>query len=83
MRKYYQWNDREWQLVHTHFKSWIENRSQTGTKGPLPGKVAIMEFLKQNSVLESMSDKEKITVIKTKIFNERTKYRNTISFDFV
>ena len=82
-RNYYQWADWEWNRLHNHFKSQIRDISQIGTKGPLPSKVAITAFLKENSILESLSEAEKIRIIKTKIFNERTKYRKEFQSDII
>ena len=75
-RKYYQWADWEWDRLNKHFVSQIQDISQVGTKGPLPSKVAISAFLKENNILKSLSEAvENIKVIKTKNFNERTKFR--------
>ena len=82
-RNYYQWSDWEWNRLHNHFKSQIRDISQIGAKGPLPSKVAITAFLKENSILESLSEAEKIRIIKTKIFNERTKYRKEFQSDII
>lgn len=82
-RKYYQWANWEWDRLNNHFVSQIQDQdiSEVGTKGPLPSKVAITAFLKENNILEFLSEAEKIKVIKTKIFNERTKFRRKFQCD--
>ena len=37
-RSYHQWSDCETETLRSYFRSWVEDVSQSGAKGRLPGK---------------------------------------------
>ena len=53
-----------------HFRSYIEDSSAVGVKGPLPGKSDLLSFLKQNPILGDQPDTKRFDILKTKTFNE-------------
>lgn len=76
-RRYFKWSDDQTRTVRSYFNNYISNVRITGTKGALPGKSQILAFI-ENSLLFHESDipeDEQISLIKTKVFNERTKER--------
>ena len=79
-RRYVQWKEHEYELVKRHFRSYIEDRSAVGVKGPLPGKSDLLSFLKQNPILGDHPDTKRVAILKTKIFNERKKYRKVFNY---
>ncbi|GFR59620.1 histone-lysine N-methyltransferase SETD8-A [Elysia marginata] len=79
-RRYVQWKEHEYELVKRHFRSYIEESSAGGFKGPLPGKSDLLSFLKQNPILGDHPDTKRIDILKTKIFNERKKYRSVFNY---
>ena len=82
-RRYVKWTDEDWTLVKNHFKSAIEDLSTNGVKGPLPGKSVIVGFLREHAILGSLEEKEKVAILKAKLFNERTKYRRACQFSAI
>ncbi|GFR91066.1 histone-lysine N-methyltransferase SETD8-A [Elysia marginata] len=79
-RRYVQWKEHEYELVKRHFRSYIEDSSAVGVNGPLPGKLGLLSFLKQNPILGDHPDTKRIDILKTKIFNERKKYRSVFNY---
>ena len=67
-------------IVKRHFWSYIEDSSVVGVKGPLPGKSDLLLFLKQNPILGDHPDTKRVDILKTKIFNERKKYRTVFNY---
>ncbi|XP_022098212.1 uncharacterized protein LOC110983333 isoform X2 [Acanthaster planci] len=77
-RTYFQWNQKDFAYVQQEFKSYIMDTTFSGAKGPLPGSKQIAHFLKKfPHVLSDFRGtwKEKKLLVKTKVFNERSKAR--------
>jgi len=70
-RIYTKWTEHDSKLVICHFKHHITDNTN---KGRLPGKREVLDFLEKHSVLEGCADKVKL--IKTKVYNEKKKFRN-------
>ncbi|XP_035827140.1 uncharacterized protein LOC101860428 isoform X2 [Aplysia californica] len=70
-RRYTRWTEEDCALIKTHFKHYI---TDTSNKGRLPGKKEVLAFLEKYKILEGHNDK--ISLVKSKVFNEKTKYRN-------
>lgn len=82
-RGYYRWSRVDTELVTGFFKEYI-NTNHFSQRGSLPGVQCVNRFLAQNpSVLPGISEKIKVTLIKTKVFNERKKHRDQTKFDTV
>ena len=79
-RRYVQWKESEYELVKRYFRSYIEDSSAVGVKGSLPGKSDLLSFLKQHPILADCHEKQRIDILKTKIFNERKKYRHVLTY---
>ncbi|XP_070212643.1 uncharacterized protein [Littorina saxatilis] len=81
-RKYNVWNMRDEQEVSRFFSVYIKAHG-VGSKGSLPGVVEVKKFLTEHPIFSNstLPEKEKITLVKTKVFNERNKYRNKAKFD--
>ena len=69
-RNYTKWSEAESNLVKEYFKDYI---SDTTNNGRLPGKHEVLKFLEEVSILEGYENK--IHLVKTKVFNEKKKYR--------
>ncbi len=70
-RPYTKWVEEESKLIKRYFKEYI---TDTTNKGRLPGKKEVLKFLEINPILQGR--KNKVYLIKTKVFNEKTTYRN-------
>ena len=81
-RRYVKWDDKDYEIVKNYFKHFIEDISASGVKGSLPSKAQLLLFLTEHNVLKDLSEKDKINVIKIKIFNERAKYRRCFAETF-
>lgn len=77
-RRYFKWSNKDAELVKHYFKDHIIDRSQ-GAKGSLPGKSAILNFLKKYPIFmnEPTTLTEQVSIVKTKVFNERQKARSS------
>ncbi|XP_069108879.1 uncharacterized protein [Argopecten irradians] len=74
------WGSKETHKVRTHFSSWIDDTSSFDRKGPLPGKKEIDAFLKVNpEVLHQFSKEKRVSLMRTKLFNERNKSRSRVN----
>ena len=81
-RRYVKWDDKDYEIVKNYFKQFIEDISASGVKGSLPSKAQLLHFLTEHNVLKDLSEKDKISVIKVKIFNERAKFRRYLAQTF-
>ena len=81
-RRYVKWDDKDYGIVKNYFKQFIEDISASGVKGSLPSKAQLLHFLTEHIVLKDLSEKDKISVIKVKIFNERAKFRRYFAHTF-
>ena len=81
-RRYVKWDDKDYEIVKNYFKQFIEDISASGVKGSLPSKAQLLHFLTEHNVLKDLSEKDKISVIKVKIFNERAKFRRYFAETF-
>ena len=81
-RRYVKWDDKDYEIVKNYFKHFIEDISASGVKGSLPSKAQLLLFLTEHNVLKDLSEKDKISVIKVKIFNERAKFRRYFAETF-
>ena len=79
-RRYFKWSNKDAELVKDYFKDHIMDRSQ-GAKGSLPGKTAILNFLKKYPIFmnEPTTAKEHVSIVKAKVFNERQKARSSVN----
>jgi len=85
IRQYTRWIKEDSAKVELYFKAYIHDHSSHGAKGSLPSKKQIIDFLKVNTVFPQadLSERNKIKLIKTKIFNERLKERKKLHFQAV
>nr|XP_039265553.1 uncharacterized protein LOC120341162 isoform X2 [Styela clava] len=75
-KSYFRWTKDDQQKVFSYFKEAVWDLSERGTKGSLPGKCEIENFLrKYPKLFKDLEPNKKISVVKAKIFNERTKFR--------
>ena len=76
-RRYTKWNDHDSLIARNYFIDFIMNKEYTGVKGSLPGKKMINAFLEKHSIFQgtSLSHDTCVSLVKTKIFNERKKER--------
>ena len=76
-RQYTHCNDKDASNVSSHFDKYIKLKG-TGSKGSLPGAKEVEEFLYKFDIFQrqNITKKRKITLIKSKVFNERKKYRS-------
>ena len=81
-RRYVKWDDKDYEIVKNYFKQFIEDISASGVKGSLPSKAQLLHFLTEHNVLKDLSEKDKISVIKVKNFNERAKFRRYFAQTF-
>ena len=83
-RMYNQWSASDAEKVCSYFSSYIKTFG-SGSTGSLPGIAEIKHFLAENPVFteSAVSDKQKVTLVKTKVFNERKKYRSRANFSSV
>ncbi|GFR97225.1 histone-lysine N-methyltransferase SETD8-A [Elysia marginata] len=70
-RNYSKWKETESNLFKKQFKDYI---TDTTNDGRLPGKHEVLKFLEEVSILEG--HKNKVHLVKTKIFNEKKKHRD-------
>lgn len=84
-RRYKKWSDKDTKLVRHYFSEFIMSRSQAGVKGSLPGKKIVEEFLKQHNIFHNsnFSPDMLISLVKTKVFNERKKERSYQSLEML
>ena len=81
-RRYMSWSDADAKKVKSYFKEFVEDYTTSGVKGSLPGKNEIKNFLNHCRIF-SQQEVDEITLIdlvKTKVFNERNKYRKEREF---
>ncbi|XP_071795678.1 uncharacterized protein [Asterias amurensis] len=71
-RLYTKWSSKDARCCMAEFKDYINDTSQTGTKGHLPSKSKVEAFLfKYTDVLQGVQGiKVKIQLVKTKVFKE-------------
>ena len=81
-RAYFQWSSEDTLRVTSYFKNHV-HKPGDGSKGPLPGFKEIEAFLDKNEIFpnEPLKKRQKINLVKTKIFNERKKYRSRKQFE--
>ncbi|XP_069121058.1 myosin heavy chain, skeletal muscle-like isoform X4 [Argopecten irradians] len=73
------WLERDTNTVKEYFKSYIDDASRSDRAGSLPGKAKVYRFIKNHpNILGSIDVEKKISLIKTKIFNERNKTRRIV-----
>ena len=85
IRQYTRWIKEDSAKVEHYFKSYIHDHSSLGAKGSLPSTKQITDFLKVNTVFSQadLNERNKIRLIKTKIFNERLKERKKLHIQAV
>ncbi|KAK3793121.1 hypothetical protein RRG08_030204 [Elysia crispata] len=81
-RRYCKWSIKNTNLVKEFFTETIHDCTSKGSKGSLPGKTSILAFLEKHPIFKEretskFSLKEQISLVKTKIFNERNKARSS------
>ena len=78
-RPYYVWSVKDENIIEQYFSEYIKSQGE-GCKGALPGFKAIRIFLDtkegQSCSFDGLDEKRKIQLIKTKVFNNRQRYRN-------
>ena len=82
IRRYRKWSQGDAAKVAAYFTTFIDDTENlTTSKGSLPSKKSVEEFLEKNSIFndEHVSHNELISLIKTKVFNERKKKRENVS----
>ncbi|RUS91909.1 hypothetical protein EGW08_000311 [Elysia chlorotica] len=81
-RRYFRWTESNTRLVKDYFGSCIMDKDAHGSKGSLPGKKEVIEFIEKVRIFEhnNMILNDQISIIKTKIFNERQKARSSVKF---
>ena len=84
-RRYKKWSDKDTKLVKHYFSEYIRSSPQSGVKGSLPGKKIVEEFLQQHQIFQdsNLSPDMLISLVKTKVFNERKKERSYQSFEML
>ena len=80
-RQYNQWNPSDSQTVCSHFRSYIQT-IQPGSRGSLPSVAEIKAFLAENPIFSqsALCNKQLVRLVRTKIFNERKKFRSKAKF---
>ncbi|XP_070192337.1 uncharacterized protein [Littorina saxatilis] len=83
-RSYYQWEAVDTKKVESYFKSDIQKTGR-GVTGSLPGIKEIQAFLTVHDVFCGipLEKKQKVSLVRSKIFNERKKFRSKVAFDTV
>ncbi|KAK3700099.1 hypothetical protein RRG08_014107 [Elysia crispata] len=81
-RRCCKWSIKNTNLVKDFFTEIIHDCTSKGSKGSLPGKTSILAFLEKHPIfkereMSKFSLKEQISLVKTKIFNERNKARSS------
>ncbi|GFR80622.1 histone-lysine N-methyltransferase SETD8-A [Elysia marginata] len=76
VRRYFRWDATATQLVKDYFHQYLT--AGFDSKGSLPGKSQVIEFLREFPILEKFTESEKIDLVKTKVFNERKKLRSNL-----
>lgn len=81
-RRYSRWSNDDSSKITSFFKHYI-NRPGQGSTGSLPPVLLVKQFLHQNKIFDdaNLSIKEKISLVKTKVFNERKKLRSKANFE--
>ena len=81
-RGYFQWSSEDTLKVTSFFSSHVQ-KPGVGSKGSLPGLKEIESFLDENDIFPSvpLAKRQKINLVKTKIFNERKSFRNRKQFE--
>ena len=82
IRRYRKWSQGDAAKVAAYFATFIDDTENlTTSKGSLPSKKSVEEFVEKNSIFhdENVSHNELISLIKTKVFNERKKKRENLS----
>ena len=84
-RRYMAWSDEDAKNVKSYFKDFVENIDSKGAKGSLPSKQEILCFLQHHEIFENkaLSEKTLVNLVKTKVFNERNKYRKESLFQSI
>ena len=70
IRIYTRWSSEDTRIVKDYFKKYI---TDTETTGSLPPKSEVMLFLSKNEILQGHENK--YMLVRTKIFNEKKKFR--------
>ena len=70
IRTYTRWSSEDTRIVKDYFKKYI---TDTETTGSLPPKSEVMLFLSKNEILQGHENK--YMLVRTKIFNEKKKFR--------
>ncbi|XP_070202677.1 uncharacterized protein [Littorina saxatilis] len=83
-RSYYQWEAVDTKKVESYFKSDIQKTGR-GVTGSLPGIKEIQAFLTVHDVFCGipLEKNQKVSLVRSKIFNERKKFRSKVAFDTV
>ena len=74
-RYFFKWSEAQAKTVCNNFSITICDNTDSGSKGSLPGKGEIEKFIRDTDIFLgiNISESKKINLVKTKIFNERTK----------
>ena len=77
------WSEKDSECVTNYFQSYIKTKGK-GSQGPLPGIKEVKLFLETNEIFPelNLTSKEKIPLVKMKVFNERKKYRQHLENPF-
>ncbi|XP_070191728.1 uncharacterized protein [Littorina saxatilis] len=73
-RTYTRWSRKDTTLVIHKFSSFIQLNAP-GSTGPLPSVGQMKSFLNETSIFQSLDPKQQLQLLRTKIFNERKKFR--------
>ena len=75
-RQYRVWSEKDSECVTNYFQSYIKTKGK-GSQGPLPGIKDVKLFLETNEIFPELNvtPQKMIALVKTKVFNERKKYR--------
>lgn len=78
---YNQWNASDAENVCSYFSSYIKTIGP-GSTGSLPSVAEIKTFFAEKPIFKesALCDKQKVALVKTKVFNERKKYRSRATF---
>lgn len=81
-RRYMSWSLEDTRKVISYFRHFVEDMAVSGTRGSLPSKREVLLFLQQKKIFEGkdVSECTLVNLVKTKIFNERNKYRKERAF---
>ena len=84
-RRYQKWSDKDTKLVRAHFSEFVFSKRDNTMKGSLPSKKRVTEFITQNQLFEKQSLPQDvlISLVKTKVFNERKKEQSRSIFKTV